>query len=394
MLISITVKNSSCSCVWTTSKLSESEHIPSSWTLTWHITSGTRNQPHIPVPDTSLSLGGYYHRNIYVCKEQANQECLPRLHKLGAEEGLIQIHVPIDDIYNSALYSNRFCYDCWAFQDKAWNGFVDHRQLQNRGTYIWLIVFYLFLQMFAKSHWEAMSSASVYLSATNCETYMNFVWSYVIRMNCVWEAFIHHLVLQERKHSCWNGPFWSKFWIQCEAQVLNMTAASIPKPHMLRAKHVAYCSIKDKQHCRCTLHGMEIQDSFAEIDAGTIISFLSTPHFAHWIPSSIPPPPGSQPGHLPEKWQDMFWNCDSSALEGVHFSEIGRPSKPLKCALSVSNDTSDLLNGRVIMQVLRLLDAFAFDRFQVLSKKGASPSLENFGNRQWNWTKSETNAIH
>lgn len=104
-------------------------------------------------------------------------------------------------------------------------------------TYVWL--FFLFLQMFAKSHWEAMSSASVYHSATNYETYMNFVWSYVIRMNCVWEAFIHHLVLQERKHSCWNGPFWSQFWILCEAQVLNMTAASIPKPHMLQAKDVA-----------------------------------------------------------------------------------------------------------------------------------------------------------
>ena len=112
---------------------------------------------------------------------------------------------------------------------------------------------------------------------------------------------------------------------------------------------------------------------------------------AHWKPTSIP--------HLWDLSPDIFLKNDTcfetvTLLHfQVHFSQIGWQSKPLKCALSVSNETSDLLNGRVIVQVLRLLDAFAFDRFQVLSKKGASPSLETASETGQNRNKYNTLAI-
>ena len=265
----------------------EASRIPSAWYFSkprgWLLSS---KYLHLP-ESASLCLlfcGGYtacwiiyIYNYIFIYSTSTEREGLQgasksrlsaKITEVGRRDALIGIHIPID--ISTLLY--------YTGPSMKWV------RGPSPATESWhLHMFWLFLIVFADvcediHSGETMSCASVYHSATICATYMNFAWPYVIRMNCIWEAFIHHLVLQERKHPCWNGPFWSQFWILCEAQVLNLTAASISKPHTLGAKHVA-SRTSNIVSTLYTLHRMEIQDLFAEAEAGKSASNPLQPHF-------------------------------------------------------------------------------------------------------------------
>ena len=194
----------------------------------------------LPVaPETSIPSAWY------LSKPQGRKG---RSAKNGAEEGLIQI-VPVD-VSITLHYTAIISATSWAFQDQAWNGFVDHRQPQNRGTYICLIVF---LCVFADVCKVTLGSDVFCIGVPLCNQLWNLyeLCMIICDPNQLHLRGIHPPSRPARAEALmlkWPvlitvlNPMWGSGIEHDRSQHTRTTYAPSKT-----------CSIKDKQHCRCTL---------------------------------------------------------------------------------------------------------------------------------------------